>query len=336
MKTDEKWNAVIKNDRHYDGKFFYGVRSTGIFCRPSCVSKRPKAENIIFFDSKEEAEAAGFRPCKRCRPDLEFFDPAMELADLARAIINHKFADRSELQRALNNLGVTRRHLTELFEKRYGLTPEQYLAQVRFRRAKELLDEGNKMTDIAFAIGMRSPSSFSTFFKKHSGISPSDYIAQKIQDYPYCFCDTPLGPVYITENQQGITSLKFVDSKIRSTQIEQKQKSFYLEDAKRQLLEYFVGTRRTFEIPLSVSGSEFQEKVWSALQNIPYGETRSYQQVAQMIGNDKAARAVGMANNRNPISIFIPCHRVIGKNGKLIGYAGGIERKRFLLELETL
>lgn len=327
---------VIKNDRRYNGKFFYGVRSTGIFCRPSCVSKRPKAENIIFFESKEEAETAGFRPCKRCRPDLAFFDPAMELANLAKSIIDHEFANQPELQRRLNNLGVTRRHLTKLFEKRYGLTPEQYIAQVRLHQAKELLNKGNKITDTAFAIGMRSSSSFSTFFKKHMGISPSDYIAQKIQDYPYCFCDTPLGPVYITENQQGITSLKFVDSKIRLMQIEQKQKSLYLEDAKKQLLEYFARTRRAFEIPLSVSGSEFQEKVWSALQDIPYGETRSYQQIAQMIGNDKAARAVGMANNRNPISIFIPCHRVIGKNGKLIGYAGGIERKRFLLELEAL
>ena len=333
MNADEKWNAVITNDRCYDGKFFYGVRSTGIFCRPSCASKQPKAENVVFFDSKEEAEAVGFRPCKRCRPELAFFDPVMELANMTKSVIDHNIAEQSQLQAKLNSLGVTRRHLAELFEKRYDLTLEQYITQVRLHRAKELLGEGCKITDVAFAIGMEGLSSFSTFFKKHEGISPSDYAAQKVQERPYCFCDTPLGLVHIMENQQGIISLKFADSRTSSVPFE--QKSLYLADTQKQLLEYFAGKRKVFDMPLSVSGSAFQKKVWNALRNIPYGETRSYQQIAQMIGDGKAARAGGMANNRNPVLILIPCHRVVGKNGTLVGYAGGIERKQYLLELEA-
>lgn len=146
----------------------------------------------------------------------------------------------------------------------------------------------------------------------------------------YAFFDTPLGRVRIAEDGEGITSLQFADGGPCSTQTAGR----YLSDAGAQLLEYFAGKRRTFDLPLSTHGSEFQERVWAALGRIPYGETRSYRQIAGMVGNDQAARAVGMANNRNPILILIPCHRVIGKDGRLVGYAGGIERKRRLLELE--
>ena len=332
MTTDEKWNAVISNDPSYDGRFFYGVRSTGIFCRPSCVSRVPNRENVVFFDCREDAERAGFRPCKRCRPDLASFDPAAELADRAKTVIDRSFAERTELQEKLNALGVTRRHLTEVFEKKYDLTPEEYTAQVRLRRAKELLERGHRVTEVSFSVGMESPSAFSAFFKKHEGISPSDYAAQKAMEHPYFFCETPLGLMRMVEDRAGIVSLKFVDGV--SGPIRTEPAGVYSEEAKRQLLEYFSGRRRTFDVPLSIQGSDFQKNVWSMLQRIPYGETRTYQQIAQMAGNPKAARAVGMANNRNPIHVLIPCHRVIGKNGSLVGYAGGLERKKRLLELE--
>ena len=256
----------------------------------------------------------------------------MELADRAKQIVDDHFAGREELREKLNALGVTRRHLTELFEKKYDLTLEQYAAQVRLRRAKELLDGGSRITDAAFAVGMESSASFSTFFKKLEGITPSEYAAQRASERPCRFCETPLGPVRMAEDERGISSLKFVDS--APGPMRAGQKGLYLADAEKQISEYFAGKRRTFDIPLSIRGSEFQETVWNALRTIPYGETRSYQQVAQMIGSGKASRAVGMANNRNPILIMIPCHRVVGKDGKLVGYAGGIERKERLLELE--
>jgi len=214
-----------------------------------------------------------------------------------------------------------------------GTDGKQYDAQRRLRRAKELLEEGAAVTDAAFAIGMESSDSFSSFFKKREGLSPSDYAAQWAEEHPSCFCGTPLGPVHIAEDRQGIVSLRFTDG--RSGPVQAAPKGIYLAEAARQLLEYFEGKRREFDLPLSVSGSGFQNRVWGALRSIPYGETRSYQQIAEMVGSGRAARAVGMANNRNPIPILIPCHRVVGKNGKLVGYAGGIQRKQFLLELEA-
>lgn len=256
-----------------------------------------------------------------------------ELADTAKAIIDCNFAKRQELKEKLNTLGITRRHLTELFEKRFDMSPEQYIAQVRFQRAKELLDAGRRATDVAFAVGMRSSASFTTFFKKQAGITPTEYILQRTSEHPYCFCGTPLGLIRIEENHYGITSLRFADDKTETTLVN--GKGVYLADAKVQISEYFTKSRKTFDIPLSITGSEFQKRVWSSVRDIPYGETRSYKQIAEAVGNKDAARAVGMANNRNPILIIVPCHRVVGKDGKLVGYAGGIDRKQYLLKMET-
>ena len=333
MTDSERWNAVLTNDRGYDGKFFYGVKSTGIFCRPSCASKAPRPENVVFFHSREAAEQAGFRPCKRCRPDLISYRPAEELAEEAKAVIDRSFAERLELQANLQALGVTRRHLTELFEKRFDMSPEQYVAQVRVQHARELLDAGRRVTDVAFEVGMESPAAFTTFFKKQVGITPSEYAMQRALEHPCCFFETPLGLVRLEEDPRGITSLRFADRAAERPLTA--EGGIYLADAKSQLLEYFAKKRRSFDLPLSVMGSAFQKSVWNALRGIPYGELRSYQQVAEAIGSGKAARAVGMANNRNPILIMIPCHRVVGKDGRLAGYAGGIRRKQYLLEMEA-
>ena len=333
MNDSERWNAVRTNDKSYDGNFYYGVSSTGVFCRPSCPSKLPNQKNVVFFNNAEEAMEKGFRPCKRCRPDLAKYDPASDLAAETKAVIERCFADRSALQEGLNTLGVTRRHLTEIFEQSYGLSPEQYIAKVRLDRAKIMLEAGSKITDTAFAVGMDSASAFATFFRKHVGVSPSEYAPGQIAEHPCRYVETPAGIIRIEEDAYGISSLFFTDNPGVFTNRE--FSCLYLDDAEAQLLEYFEGKRRTFDIPLSVSGSDFQKRVWKALQEIPYGETRSYQQIAEAVGNSKAARAVGMANNRNPISIIIPCHRVVGKTGKLVGYAGGIAKKQYLLEMEA-
>ncbi len=328
----KRWNAVLTNDRNYDGTFFYGVKSTGIFCRPSCASRPPKLENVVFFNSREEAEIAGFRPCKRCRPDLGSYRPTEDLAEEAKAIIDRSFADRRELQGRLQTLGVTRRHLTELFEKKFDLSLAQYIAQVRMQHAQKLLDAGNRVTDVAFALGMESSAAFTTFFKKQMGVTPSEYALQRALTHPYCLFESPLGWIRMEENPHGITSLRFVDNKAERPLMA--EHSMYLADAQSQLSEYFSRKRTSFDLPLSIKGSAFQKSVWIALRGIPYGETRSYQQVAETIGNKNAARAVGLANNRNPVLIIIPCHRVVGKDGKLVGYAGGIPRKQCLLDLE--
>ena len=332
MNEQEKWNIVMKNDQSYDGKFYYGVKSTGIYCRPSCASKLPRRDNVIFFDCITDAERSGFRPCKRCHPELLEYDPLSELAQQAKEMIDQNYFERTKLQEGLKQAGVTRRHLTEIFEKQFGTSIEEYMAKVRLARAKELLNEGKKITDVAFAIGMNSSASFATFFKKHTGMTPSDYTATRLIQNPTCYYESPLGLIRIEEDSQGITSLKFADQV--TDDIKAVSFGTFLNDTKLQLQDYFSHKRSQFDLPLSISGSDFQKQVWAVLKDIPYGETRSYKQIAKAIGNEKAARAVGMANNRNPILIIIPCHRVVGKDGTLVGYAGGIERKQKLLKLE--
>ena len=332
MNEQEKWNIVMKNDQDYDGKFYYGVKSTGIYCRPSCASKQPRRDNVIFFDCTTDAERSGFRPCKRCHPELLEYDPLSELALQAKEMIDQNYFERTKLQEGLKQAGVTRRHLTEIFEKQFGTSIEEYMAKVRLAKAKELLNEGKKITDVAFAIGMNSSASFATFFKKLTGMTPSEYTATRLMQNPFCYYKSPLGLIRIEEDSQGITSLKFAD------QVTDDMKAVncgtFLNDAKLQLQDYFSHKRLQFDLPLSIRGSDFQKQVWAVLRDIPYGETRNYKQIAKAIGNEKAARAVGMANNRNPILIIIPCHRVVGKDRTLVGYAGGIERKQRLLELE--
>lgn len=212
------------------------------------------------------------------------------------------------------------------------MTRRHNIATTNFQRAKKLLDSGQNVENAARAIGMESTASFEFFFKAHAGIAPNEYLLRRASEHPYCFFETPLGLIRIEENHCGITSLRFADGEARN--ISARGKCVYLASAKAQILEYFSKRRKTFDVPLSLAGSEFQKKVWSALRGIPYGETRSYKQIAEAVGNENAARAVGMANNRNPIPIIIPCHRVIGSDGKLVGYGGGIERKKYLLKME--
>ena len=221
------------------------------------------------------------------------------------------------------------------FKENFDTMKEQDkdIANENFQRAKELLDAGRSIENTAREIGIKSKTSFENFFKTHAGITPKEYVLRQASERPFCFCETPLGLIRIEENNYGITSLRFVDDKTQN--ISAHGKGIYLASAKAQVSEYFFKRRKTFDIPLSLAGSEFQKKVWSALQSIPYGETRSYKQIAEIVGNKNAARAVGMANNRNPIPIIIPCHRVIGSDGKLVGYGGGIERKKYLLKMES-
>lgn len=212
------------------------------------------------------------------------------------------------------------------------MAQELNITNDNFQRAKELLDSGQSVENAASAIGIKSADSFKNFFKAQTGITPNEYLSRRASERPYCFCETPLGLIRIEENHCGITSLRFVDGEAQN--FSSRENGIYLASAKAQVLEYFSKRRKMFDVPLSLAGSEFQKKVWSALRGIPYGETRSYKQIAEAIGNENAARAVGMANNRNPIPIIIPCHRVIGSDGKLVGYAGGIERKKYLLKME--
>lgn len=338
MTTKEKWDAVLQNDKRYDGIFYYGVKSTGIFCRPSCKSKPPLEENVEYFDTAESAIKAGYRPCKRCRPDLFEYQPELERAQDIKAVIDRLFQDREALRDELSQMGLLRRSMTEAFVNQYGKTPREYADNLRVEAAKAQLPNKDKpILDIAFSLGFESMSSFYSCFKKFVKMSPGDYRKQYASDSRmrqggfYFTYDLGFGKISIASDGKGITSVQFKD------QLEQYgvRKSDKLTDlAARQLEEYFCGKRKEFDLPLHLKGSPFQQAVWSALISISYGNTKSYKQVAELVGNSNASRAVGAANNKNPLLIVVPCHRVVGADGSLVGYAASLDIKKRLLDLE--
>ncbi len=336
MTDQEKWNAVIGNDAVADGLFYYAVNSTGVFCRPSCKSRRPSRENAQFFDTAEEAIAAGFRPCKRCRPELTDYQPLREIAEEAKRLIERNAFEKESLAEALSGLGVSGRRLVQIYQQEYGMTPAAYADRLRVEAAKERLRETeDSATDIAYTLGFESLSAFFAFFRKHTGSTPREFRSRgnrpEYGGAAYGVYDTVLGQITIVCSGDTVVALRF------GTDIPDEraaQKSPCTDNAARQIQEYFAGHRKRFDLPIAPSGTAFQMRVWAELLKIPYGETRSYKEIAQAIGQPGASRAVGMANNKNPLPIFIPCHRVIGANGKLSGYAGGKKMKEQLLELE--
>ncbi len=345
MKDDEMWEAVRDCDAACDGKFYYGVKTTGIYCRPSCKSKLPKRENVVFFRTREEAEKAGFRPCKRCRQDLLQYDPALELSERTKELVDQHFSDRLKLGRDMKGMGVSRKHLTQIFKQQYDITPSEYLMQVRIAAARKLLQDGADIPDAAGMARYENLSEFYDHFRRQTGMTPARYRQIFADNISRSVLDTPIGPLKIIASQDAVlcveqTGRESLDAGAQAGQIPADRilsgdaSGELVKDCKAQLGEYFAGRRRTFDLPLSPEGTDFQKNVWMHLRDIPYGETRTYGELAEMAGNRKASRAVGMANHCNPILILVPCHRVIGANGSLTGYAAGIEAKKFLLALE--
>ena len=345
MNDDKMWEAVRDCDASCDGKFYYGVKTTGIYCRPSCKSKLPKRENVVFFRTKEEAEEAGFRPCKRCRPDLIAFDPAQELSERTKELLERHFSDRVKLGRDMKEMGVSRKHIAQVFKEQYDITPSEYLIQVRIAAARQMLQNGAAIPDAAGMAGYENLSEFYDHFRRQTGMTPARYRQIFADNISRSVMDTPIGPLRIIASQDAIlgveqTGRESSDAGAQAGQIPADRilsgdaSGELVKDCAAQLTEYFAGKRQAFDLPVSPEGTDFQKNVWNHLRDIPYGQTRTYGELAEMAGNKKASRAVGMANHCNPILIVIPCHRVIGADGSLTGYAAGIEAKKFLLQLE--
>ena len=341
MTDQEKWEAVVRADENADGAFFYAVRSTGIFCRPSCHSRKPSPENVLFFGRPEDALSAGFRPCKRCRPDLHEYLPNREITEQAKAAIRENLVDTRRVAEALTQLGLTRHRLDQVFRAQEGASPAEYLNRLRMDEAERALRaSGRSALDIAQSLGFESPSAFAAFFKKHAGVSPSAFrkgersLPESGVGTPYTF-ETILGPVTVREDGGRLLSLRFGRAPdAREGAAPDARGSTLLAEVKKQLNEYFSGARTRFDLPLNPQGTPFQRRVWAALTDIPYGGTRTYTQIAEALGVPKGSRAVGNACRQNPLLVLIPCHRVVGSDGALRGYAGGLDRKGRLLEME--
>jgi AraC family transcriptional regulator of adaptative response/methylated-DNA-[protein]-cysteine methyltransferase len=339
---DEKvmYKALSEKDASFEGLFFLGVRSTGIFCRPGCPARKPKRENVDFFPAAKDALLAGYRPCKRCRP--------MEAQGLTPPAIRRLLADiqadpEQRLKDAdLRRFGLQPSQVRRWFKKHHGMTFQGYLRSLRINRALGQIGSGTKVTDSAFASGYESLSGFAGAVKKKMGRSPGQSAGAPVIVMARLL--TPLGPMLAGASGAGVCLLEFSDRRMLETQLARLEKRFrarflpgpnrHLDRLRRELGLYFQGRLREFKVPLVMAGTEFQKEVWQALLTIPYGQTRSYGQQATLIGRPKAVRAVGRANGDNRIAIVIPCHRVIGDNGQLTGYGGGLWRKRFLLDLE--
>ena len=342
MTDNEKYTALVDKDPAYDGAFFAAVKTTGIFCRTTCTARKPKQENVCFYDTIHDALAAGYRPCKICRP-MESANQVPEdiAALLAEVQANPQFRI-TEWQ--LKQRGLDPNTLRRWFMKHYGMTFQAFCRMNRINTAFGAIRDGNSVLDAALESGYSSASGFATAFDKIIGTAPGKAKREPQNVLVYQRFDAPLGPMVAIASEKGLCLLEFGDRRMLESEFADLQKRLsavllpgkneFTEEAVRQIQEYFAGTRKTFSVPLHAPGTEFQQQVWAALREIPFGEMRSYGEIASAIGEPKAVRAVGTANGMNRIAIMIPCHRVIGADGALTGYGGGLWRKDWLIKHE--
>jgi AraC family transcriptional regulator, regulatory protein of adaptative response / methylated-DNA-[protein]-cysteine methyltransferase len=337
--TDEMERAYLAKDASYDGLFFLGVRTTGIFCRPVCPARKPKPENVEYFSTAQAALFAGYRACKRCRPLQDENEPdwaAALKADVARQPAL-RITD-AELRGRGVDPGTARRY----FQRRYGMTFQAYARAHRLSGTLATIRAGGSVDDAVLDSGFESQSGFRDAFLRTFGDPPGSY--RDGDCIQLAWIRSPLGPLVAGATGQGVCLLEFTDRRMLEAQFKTLRRLFrlpllpgsnpHLAQLERELTEYFAGTLRKFKTPLVFPGTDFQRQVWTELLRIPHGETISYQELAARIGAPDAVRAVGRANGMNRIAIVIPCHRVINKNGDLCGYGGGLRRKEFLLNLE--
>lgn len=330
------YQALLRKDTQYEGVFFVGVKTTGIFCNPSCPARKPKFENCIFYKTREEALLAGFRPCKRCRP-LDNPHCSSTLVDTLVELVEDDLTRRWRAD-DLRHLGYDPRTVSRHFEKRLGMTFIQYARARRLGLAFTHIRQGSSVIDTQLDAGYESSSGFFDAFSKIMQAPPSRASDRYLKS---SWIDTPLGPMIAIGDDDSLFLLEFVDRRGLEREIERVRIKTRapiipgttppLTSIKEELAAYFAGSLTTFTTPLALVGSPFQKKVWHALCQIPYGTTTTYGELAKAIDHPTACRAVGRANGANQLALVIPCHRVIGKDGLLTGYGGGLPRKEWLL-----
>lgn len=345
LVTDSKkiksyYKALIDREPAYVGIFYVGVKTTSVFCIATCRARKPKFENVEFYTTFKEALDAGYRPCKICKPTENAYQAPPQVEAAINMVNKSPMVKVSDYQ--LRQSEISPELVRRWFKKHYGMTFQAFQRMYRINSAFQELKGGKKTTDSAFDAGYESLSGFGYTYKKFIGKSPTKSVNDTI--ILISRLTTPLGPMFICATDKGVCLLEFVDRRMLETEFKDLQRLLkariiagenqYIKQAKKELIEYFDFKRNVFSVKLDTPGTEFQNRVWVALMEIPYGETSTYQQQAEMINSPKGVRAVATANGFNRVSIIIPCHRVIGKNGKLCGYGGGLERKQWLIEHE--
>ncbi|MFP6557415.1 bifunctional DNA-binding transcriptional regulator/O6-methylguanine-DNA methyltransferase Ada [Paraburkholderia sp. B3] len=337
-----RWEAVATHDASADGAFFYGVRTTGVFCRPSCASRLPRRENVLFFDSADAARAAGLRECKRCRPGG--LPRELEIVRRACAALDADPQARLTLAELGDAVHLSPFHLQRLFKRVLGVSPRQYQAARRGAALREALTQGAGVTRASADAGFGSSSRLYESVPAELGMAPSAYRRKGAGlTIRYASAPTPLGIVLVAATGRGICRIAFGDdaATLAVGLAADFANADRIEDTAAvapfiaQIDAYLHGRRDRFDLPLDVAPTAFQQRVWEALQRIPYGETRSYTQIAESLGAPRAVRAVASACASNPVALAIPCHRVVQKGGSLAGYRWGLARKAALIDAEA-
>jgi AraC family transcriptional regulator of adaptative response/methylated-DNA-[protein]-cysteine methyltransferase len=334
--------AFQRKDPAFDGTFIVAVKTTGVFCRPVCRAKPPRPENVEFFPSPDDALRNGYRPCKLCHPMEQRSAPPQVVTQLI------KLMDRAAPERVresdLKGIGVDPSTARRQFRDYCGMTFAAYQRSRRLAGALGEVRNGAPVTLAQVGAGFESSSGFRQAFTRLFGSAASEARDGAVGALAADWIETPLGRMIAVASDDGIAVLDFIDRKGLPATLQRVAQRFdaaitpgthrHLERLKLELDEYFTGRRKTFSVPLAPHASRFEQRAWDYLRQIPFGQTRSYGEQAAQIGADGAARAVGRANGMNYLSIVIPCHRVVGSNGALTGYGGGVARKRWLLDHE--
>jgi AraC family transcriptional regulator of adaptative response/methylated-DNA-[protein]-cysteine methyltransferase len=343
--TDARWQAVMARDRESDGRFVYAVRSTGIYCRPSCPSRRPRRTQVAFFDLPALAEREGFRACRRCKPnDVDLADPTRELAEEVCRLIDRRPDGDVSLETLSKAVGKSPYYLHRTFKRVVGVTPREYAAARRLNRLKAELRTEQTVSRAQYAAGYGSSSRLYEGADQKLGMTPATYqrggAGTRIG---YALIDTTLGTLLVAGTERGLCAVRFGEegAELAHGLREEFPEAELVHDDPRvnlwaQALRAQVdGLKPTSLVPLDVQATAFQWRVWQELRRIPFGGTKTYSQVAAAIGNPRATRAVARACATNPAALAIPCHRVIREDGGLGGYRWGLERKEELLKREA-
>lgn len=343
VNADRAWVAVLNRDRRGDGRFVYAVSSTHVYCRPSCPSRRPTRNHVTFFDSVQRAEAAGFRACLRCRPQSVAGSQTEERVERARRYLDEHTDEPVTLRRLAAQVGLSPFHLQRTFTNLVGLSPKAYQDAKRMKRFTASLKRGESVTNATYEAGFGSSSRLYARVNEDLGMTPSAFRSGGTGiTLRYTTVLTAVGRMLVAVTERGIAAVSLGDTEAALVTSLHKDypKAVLRRDTKGlekhvyRFLKCLNGSAAVDHLPLDVKATAFQRKVWQALQQIPRGQTRSYQEIARAIGQPTAARAVARACAGNPVAVAIPCHRAIRGNGHLAGYRWGLHRKKQLLDLE--
>lgn len=343
-KDDEKWRAVVERDETKDGLFVFAVRSTGIYCKPSCPARHPNLEHVVFFSQPDEAERSGFRACKRCRPREARPSARAELIQRTCAYVEANLDEKLTLENLSHKAGLSPFHFQRTFKRILGISPRQYVEARRLERVKRSLTNGETVTNSLYKAGFTSKGRLYEKTPAQLGVSPGLFRrgGQGLR-IRYTIVDSRIGRVLLAATERGACAVCMgaSDEAVEATLKE----DYYAADLHRDdvgmkkwaeaLLSYFDGHEFPRDLPLDLQATAFQWRVWKEIQSIPYGQTVTYSSIAKSLGTPQAVRAVARACATNPVAIVIPCHRVIGKDGSLRGYGWGVKRKKTLLSLEN-